>query len=132
MVGYIVFELVVFSCTDFRSPLFPLVYFITKTCLYNIDPLKPHFYIVKQGLTGVNIIFFLFLLKNIYCGYSLEPPFRAILTSTHNLCSEQKYEKYQSFLSENFQLLEVKLPINLNRRVFVIHCSFEAPKLFFC
>ena len=30
---------------------------ITKTCLYNIDPLKPHFYIVKLGFTGVYIIF---------------------------------------------------------------------------
>ena len=29
----------------------------TKTCLYNFDPLKPHFYIVKLGLTGVYIIF---------------------------------------------------------------------------
>ena len=28
--------------------------------------------------------------------------------STHNLCFEQKYEKYQSFLSENFQFMEVK------------------------
>ena len=25
---------------------------ITKTCLYNFDPLKPHFYIVKLGFTG--------------------------------------------------------------------------------
>ena len=31
--------------------------FITKTCLYNVDPLKLHFYIVKLGFTGVNIIF---------------------------------------------------------------------------
>ena len=30
---------------------------ITKTCLYNIDPLKPLFYIVKLGFTGVYIIF---------------------------------------------------------------------------
>ena len=30
---------------------------ITKTYLYNIDPLKPHFYIVKLGFTGVYIIF---------------------------------------------------------------------------
>ena len=30
---------------------------ITKTRLYNFDPLKPHFYIVKLGLTGVYIIF---------------------------------------------------------------------------
>ena len=48
---------------------------ITTTYLYNFDPLKPHFYIVKLGFTGV-YIFFLFLLKNIDCGYSLEPPRR--------------------------------------------------------
>ena len=30
---------------------------ITKTCLYNFDPLKPHFYIVKLGFTGLYIIF---------------------------------------------------------------------------
>ena len=30
---------------------------ITKTCLYNFDPLNPHFYIVKLGFTGVYIIF---------------------------------------------------------------------------
>ena len=26
---------------------------IAKTCLYNVDPLKPLFYIVKLGFTGV-------------------------------------------------------------------------------
>ena len=40
--------------------------------------------------------------------------------STYNLCFEQKYEKYQSLLSENFQFLEVKFSIYLNRRVFVM------------
>ena len=30
---------------------------ITKTYLYNFDPLKPHFYIVKLGFTRVYIIF---------------------------------------------------------------------------
>ena len=30
---------------------------ITKTCICNCDLLKPHFYIVKLGLTGVYIIF---------------------------------------------------------------------------
>ena len=29
---------------------------IMKTHLYNFDPLKPHFYIVKLGYTGVYII----------------------------------------------------------------------------
>ena len=35
-------------------------------------PLKPHFYIVKLGFARV-YLFFLFLLQNIDCGYSLEP-----------------------------------------------------------
>ena len=30
---------------------------IPKTRLYNFDPHKPHFYIVKLGFTGVYIIF---------------------------------------------------------------------------
>ena len=30
---------------------------ITKTYLYNFDPIKPHFYIVKLGFIGENIIF---------------------------------------------------------------------------
>ena len=46
-------------------------------------PLKPHFYIVKLGFTGVHIIF-LISAQNIDCGYLLEPP---------------------HFLSENFQFL---------------------------
>ena len=38
---------------------------IRKTCLYNFDPLKPHFYIVKLGFTGVYIIFLIFAQKQI-------------------------------------------------------------------
>ena len=50
----------------------------------------------------------------------------AVLTSTHNLCFEQKYEKYQRFLSENFQFLEVKYSIYLNRRVLVMSDLFPS------
>ena len=38
---------------------------------------------------------------------------------------EQKYEKYKSFLSENFQFLEVKFSIYLNRRDFVLYDSIK-------
>ena len=48
---------------------------ITKTCPCNVYPLEPHFYIAKLGYARV-YLFFLFLLKNIDCGYSLEPPRR--------------------------------------------------------
>ena len=46
---------------------------IMKTCLYNFDPLEPHFYIEKLGFTGVYIIFLIFA-QNTDCGYSLELP----------------------------------------------------------
>ena len=68
---------------------------ITKTRLYNFDPLKPHFYIVKLGFTGVCIIFF-FLPKTWIVGTRQNRLAEAVLTSTHNLCLEQKYEGYQS------------------------------------
>ena len=83
---------------------------ITKTCLYNFEPLKPHFYIVKLGFIGMYIIF-LISAENIDCGYPLELPHR---------CFQQKYEKYQNFLSENFHFLVVKFSVYLNRCVFVM------------
>ena len=45
--------------------------------------------------------------------------------STHILCLEQKYEKYQNFLSENFQFLEVKVSVYLNRCVFIMTATEE-------
>ena len=48
---------------------------IRKTCPCSEYPRKPHFYIVKLRYAGV-YLFFLFLLQNIDCGYSLEPPRR--------------------------------------------------------
>ena len=47
-----------------------MISYIRKTCPCNVYPLEPHFYIVKLGFAGI------FLLKNIDCGYSLEPPRR--------------------------------------------------------
>ena len=38
---------------------------ITKTNLYNFDPLKLHFYIVKLGFTGVHIMFLISAQKQI-------------------------------------------------------------------
>ena len=45
----------------------------------------------------------------------------AVLTSIHNLCFKQKYEKYQSFfLSENSHFLVVNFSVYFNRLVFVM------------
>ena len=114
---------------------------ITKTYLYNFDPLNPNFYIVKLGFTGC-ALFFLVLLKNIDCRYLLEPPRRggtnrhgeAVLASTLNLCFEQKCEKKKKkkkkkkseFLSENFQDLVVKFSIYFNMLVFVMRLALCA------
>ena len=91
---------------------------ITKTCLYNFDPLKPHFYIVKLGFTGVYIIF-LISAQNIDCGYSLEPPH----WGSSNEYPQSKFWaevwKISELLSENFQFLVVKLSIYLNRLFFL-------------
>ena len=62
------------SIESFSSVKYTM-YIITKTCLYNFDPLKPHFYIVKLGFTGVYIIF-LISAENIDYGYLVEPPRR--------------------------------------------------------
>ena len=93
-----------------------MVFVITITCLFYFDPFKPHFYIVKLGFTGVYIIFFL----NFAQRHRLWVLGEAILTSTHNLCFEQKCEKNQNFLSENFHFLVIKFSVYLNRHVLVM------------
>ena len=103
---------------------------IAKIYLYNFDPLKPHFYIVKLGFTGV-CFFFLFLLKNINCEYPLEPPRwggsngnrlgEAVLTGTPQFMFWAEIWKISEFLSENFQFLVVKFSIYLNGSVFVMN-----------
>ena len=102
-------------CRDVGCPqgIYPSVLTVLRQwfwcCLYNFDPHKPHFYIVKLGFTGVYIIFLISAKKH-----------RLVLTSTHNLCFDQKYEKISEFLSENFQFLLVKFSVYLNRHVFVM------------
>ena len=53
---YYMFRLIWFH---FNIPTLDTTLNITKSCLYNFDPLKSHFYIVKVGFTGVYIIFFI-------------------------------------------------------------------------
>ena len=72
-----------------------------------LTPLNPTFIQWNWGLQGYTS-FFLFLLKNIDCGYSLEPPL-AVLTNNHNLCFEQKYEKYQIFFNWEYSFFGCKI-----------------------
>ena len=84
-------------------------HFITKTCLYNFDPLKPHFYIVKLGFTGVHIIFLIFV-QNKDCGYTLEPPRRGGSNEyPQSMFWAEIWKILEFFLSEKFRYLEVKI-----------------------
>ena len=95
--------------------IFVYCHYITKTCLYNFYPPKPHFYIVKLGFTGVDIIF-LISIQNIDCGYSLEPPRRGGGSNEY----PQSMFWAEIFLSEIFHFLVVNFSVFLNRHVFVM------------
>ena len=83
-------------------PLYKQLWTITKTCLYNFDPLKPHSYTVKLGFTGVYIIFHISA-QNVDCGYSLEPPRRGGSNEYPQSMFWAEIWKISEFLSENFQ-----------------------------
>ena len=112
-----------------RCILFALPYGITKTCLYNFDPLKPHFCIVKLGFTGVYIIFLFsaqkhrlwVLVRTIDCGYSLEPPRRCGSNEYPQSMFWAEIRKISGLLYlKLFIFMVVKFSVYLNRRVFVM------------
>ena len=90
-----------------------------KTCLYSFDPLKPHFHIVKLGFTGVYIIW-LISVKNIDCGYSLEPPHRGGSNEYPQSMFWAEIWKISHIFIWKFSVFDVEFSIYLNRRVFVM------------
>ena len=83
----------------------------------------------KQGkFSDKNSDIFLIFAQNIDCGFSLEPPHPAVLTSTHNLCIVSKIRKIMytpvnpRFTIEKWGLRGSKL----FRRVFVTSKSNES------
>ena len=89
---------------------------ITKTCLYKFET---SLLFSKTGVhRGIHLFFFF-----VISAQKLRLWVRvreAVLTSTHDLCFEQKYEKYQNFLSEIFHFSVVKFSVYLNRYVLVV------------
>ena len=101
---------------------------IRKTFPCNIYPLKPHFYIVTQGFAGVHL-FFLSLLQNIDCGYSLEPPRRGGSNVYPQSMFGAKIRKISFFFSRNFQFLHLK------KSLYIAWASFRNDgfiKICFC
>ena len=84
---YVVINRIRYNATEDHYYIFPGIFvrqcgyqlktciLIMKTCLCNLYPLEPHFYIVKLRYAGV-YLFLYFLLQNIHYSYSLEPPQR--------------------------------------------------------
>ena len=92
---------------------------IMKICLYNFDPLKPHFCIVNR-FTGVYIIF-LILLRNIDCGYSLESLHWGGSNDYPQSMFWAGIWKISELIIWKFSFFfVVKFSIYLNRRVFVM------------
>ena len=82
---------------------------IRKTCPCYAYPLQSHFYIAKLGYAGV-YLFFLVLLQNIDCGYSLEPPRRG---GSNVYPQSMFWTKIRKIIikknsAENFQFLKLK------------------------
>ena len=90
---------------------------IMITCPCVLYTLTPRFYIVKLEFTGVYIIF-LFLLSIIYCGYSLNRQNEAVLTCTHNICFEQKYENSQNISTKNCHFYSREKSLYIARACF--------------
>ena len=85
---------------------------ITKTYLYNVDPLKPHFYIVKLGFTGVYVIFLISAQK-----------FRLCVPTIYVLSKNMK--NIRIFIWKFSSFLVVKFSVYLNRLVFVMTTTTE-------
>ena len=100
---------------------------IMKTRLYNFDPLKPHFYIVKLGFIHGYTLFFLFLLKNIDFGYLLELP----CWDSSNEYPQSMFWKEIWKISDFFIFLVVKFSVYLNRHVFLMNPTFQPEELVF-
>ena len=91
------------TCTCKMSRKTTAANIIMQTFPCDVDPLTPHFYIVKLGFIGVFILT------------------EAVLTCTHDLCFEQKYEKSKNKTPMIIVIFRaVKNRCMLHGRVFVI------------
>ena len=88
---------------DHQSDAHPTGPPITKTYLYNIDPLKPHFYKENWGLQGYTLIF-LFLRKNIDFMYSLEPPRYGANENPQSMLRAEIWKKKSDFFIWKFSV----------------------------
>ena len=88
---------------------------IRKTCLCNVYPLEPHFYIAKLGYAGGGGAY----LSQYFCSKNrLWVLNEAVLTCTHNLRFEQSSRNISIFSTENFLFYNQKNSVILRRDKF--------------
>ena len=92
-------------------------------CTY-ISPFQPNFYKVKMGFTGV-YLFHLFLIQNIDCGCSLEPPRCGSSKVYPQSMFWPKILKTSNFFQWNFQLLLLKNSLYIAWANFRNACSYS-------
>ena len=113
---------------------------ITKTRLYSFDPLKPHFYKVKLGFTGVYIIFLISAQKHrlwvlvrtasltgVYIVFLISAQKHRLLvlvrtasSSTTIYVLSRNMKNIRNFYLKIFIFFVGKFSVYLNRHVFVI------------
>ena len=91
-----------------------------KTCLYNFDSRKTSLLYSKTGVYRGIHYFSYFAKRHRLCVLIRTASLRQFLMRTHNLCFEQKYEKCQNFLSENFPFLVVKYSRAFVMKIYVV------------
>ena len=93
---------------------------ITKTCLYNFDPLKHHFYIAKLGFAGVYIIFLISAQKHrLWVLVRTASPRRFKRVPTVYVLS-RNMKNIRIFYLKIFSFWRWNFLHKLNRRVFVM------------
>ena len=97
-----------------ESGTLPIGLFLLGNISMKSLPIEPHFCIEKKReFAGVYIFFF--LLQNINCGYSLEPPRRDGLNVTKMCKNKKRFFFLQHFIFVNFKNLRI-----LHGHVFVM------------
>ena len=83
--------------------------------------LKPHFYSAKLGFTVVyNFIFLIFdPTYRLWVLFKTALMMELVVTSTHNLCFDQKEEEYQNF-STKFPFLQLK-----KKNLYIVWACFQ-------
>ena len=73
--------------------------------MWNFEPLKPHFYIVKLGFIEVHIISYFNKKKTTKKKTKKNTRLCVLVEAVHYLCFKQEYEKYRNLLSKKFLFL---------------------------